>query len=145
MDIYNTAEVQKVWQRVGIAAAPEPAQQELLQLIRQEQELCCQYRYFACRIPVFRCMAKQAAEHVRKLRAVYFVLTGEQATVPGHPAERPCLDAAFLRRKLAQLSAIAQAYRQAVSAWGYGDVFSQLACEQERHSQILLNLLACRL
>ena len=109
MDVIDQNKAQRVWSRVmNSPVSAEPATsgseaaadcgrmtaEQVMGLIRDEQDACAAYRYLAGRVP--GCAKKQLLQmaeeehcHARKLAAYYFLLTGRKACLK--PGKQPCV------------------------------------------------------
>lgn len=139
MDIYDTAAVQTIWERVRRSASPETLEETLAEWIACELADCEAYRALAkCGFSaVFRALANDEACHARKLSALYFLLTGCRPAVCPAAKEDACLRSA-VRSRFAQELKGAEAYRAAAAQWpAHAALFCALANDEARH--------ACRL
>ena len=140
MDIYDTAAVQTIWERVRRSAAPETLEETLAEWIARELADCETYRALAkCGFPaVFRALANEEACHERKLSALYFLLTGcRPAVCPAAKEDTSCMGSA-VRSRFAQEQKGAEVYRAAAAQWpAHAALFCALANDETRH--------ACRL
>lgn len=143
MDIYDTAAVQKIWQRVGLAS-PELFRQgenDLLSIIRQEQELVMflqklrrgQEGKFFC----------QAAERAAILRAIYYVRTGQTISRSCPVHRQGGVSAESLRQTIQTARSLALCYRQAAqSTQDHRDLFMQWAEQTAACASYLLKRLS---
>lgn len=154
MDLSDSAAVQRIWQRVGLAPTagapgaapsmlgkPDALPDCLPQWIAAEQTACrrCQAMARCAGVQTAKtlcCLARQSADHARQLQAVYYVLTGQycqRAAAPVGPAP--------LRQAIQAAQAAQAAYLQHTDG-PYGAVFSRLARAKAAQADTLLQLLA---
>lgn len=128
MDIYDTAAVQKIWQRVGLVSPDlfRQGENDLLSILRQEQALVMFLQKLRrgqeCK---FSC---QAAERAAILRAIYYVRTGQTVSRSCPVHRQGGVSAESLRQNIQASQSLRQCYRQAAqSAEDHHDLFVQWA------------------
>ena len=145
MDVEQEA---RVWSRVmGTEEAAEVlTAEEVLTLLRKEEQSACTFRYLSRVCPAGRRILLKLAEeercHADRLRAVYFLMTGERVCPCGQ--KKPCITC--LRETLRQLYRkkleTHRHYETLVPAAGeYAPVLDAIARDEKRHSRSLLCLL----
>lgn len=145
MDIYDTASVQKVWQRVGLTSG-KPESCPLSGLITHKQSAQQIYCSLAHCSSNFRCLAQQTAEQLQKLQAIHFMQTGKAAhrACPRREPVRctPC----FLRQLIENTQADARMLRElAQQMEAYRSPLLCMAAADDRAAQVLLTELARRM
>ena len=135
MDVYDTAAVQKIWQRVGLTAEEEDTGVQTL--LRTEWELMALWQALpgVCR--------GNGHRRAAKLRAIHYMQTGQ-------PALRSCpkpgqmrLSPQMLRQQIEKLQQLSRDYRQkARQLPAYQTLFLQFADETEREAAYMLDRLA---
>ena len=145
MDIYDTAAVQKVWQRVGLTS-PESDCAQLLALITRKSAAQQSYCALSSRGKTYQCLARQTARQIKKLQAIYFVLTGKTAPHPCPRREPVCFTPCFLRQLIENAQADARRLRELAQQFtAYRSPLLCMAQEDDRAAQVLLTCLAGRL
>lgn len=159
MDLSDSAAVQRIWQRVGLAPTasapgaapsmlgkPDALPDCLPQWIAAEQAACrrCQAMARCAGAQTAKtlcCLARQSADHARQLQAVYYVLTGQHCPCTAAPVGPVCCGPAPLRQAIQAAQAAQTAYLEYTDG-PYGAVFSRLARAKAAQADTLLQLLA---
>lgn len=151
MDPYQHTTVQKIWQRVGLVGPQvqtEHFSQQIAQMILQKQHAAQLYTalsrstHGSCAQTLGR-IAQQEAVHMRQLRAIYYVLTGQQSLPSRTPLPHVCFHRTQLRQCICAEQANSQAYQNASAQMpDYQTVFLQLAQEDAQHAATILSMLA---
>ncbi|MBP3634822.1 MAG: hypothetical protein J6J43_09655 [Oscillospiraceae bacterium] len=148
----------EVWSRVMAASAQAPescnpkprstlTSAQVMELL--EQELCDKVtcEALACRThgaarQKLMFLARQEGEHYKKLEAIYYLLTGEKPC-PDRP-KQPCIACLSeeLRRRWQQETKSAHTYHCLAEKTGdFASEFHVLGSEEEKHAQLLVQIL----
>lgn len=150
MDPYDTAAVQRVWQRVRRSAAESPAGSDaavLAELIQHELAARQGYermlRHAGRHGPLLRQMAMQEREHARQLRGLFFLLFGARPRVEAPPVQGAMPFAQSLRMAHGEELESAARYRQAAERWPeHRDFFLDLSRQEQQHAANLRRIAA---
>lgn len=148
MDIYDSAAVQKVWDRVlNTPQAGEPDEATLTDWIAGEQASYRTYRAMANRAgrfaPQLRAIAADESVHARRLGALYFLLFGRKPQIFSGAAETARSFGAALRTAYAGELSVCRTYREAAKHWGeHAALLNALADDEERHARVLQTVTA---
>ena len=153
-----------VWKRVMAMSSeapetqpPRPAQkpqqakglmpEQVMELLKDELADACTYQTLAAKArgEARRCLQRLSMEerqHYRKLEAVYYLMTG-QRPCPDRPKAPcvACLNEELRKRYEEELAGAARYDRLAQTAGSFSTVFHCLSHAEERHAQVILNLL----
>ena len=149
---------QEVWQRVMAMSAEAPrcdkpgnkqslTSEQVMELLCKELADAAVYEALACRVggqvrQKLRMLAAQERQHAKKLSAVYYLMTGKKPC-PDKP-KGPCIactNEALRERYIEETKGAEKYCCLAEKAGTFGDLFRELACEESRHGQMILNLL----
>ena len=151
-----------VWQRVMAVSGEAPAcqmqprtqqaaggltQDHLMDLMHDELSDSCTYRALAGRSRgnVRRCLlqlAQEEQQHYRKLETIYFVMIGRRPCVDRPKVPCPtCLSEELRKRYEEELAGAARYDKLAQNAGSFASVLHCLHHAEERHAQVILELL----
>jgi len=149
---------QEVWQRVMAMSAEAPrcdkavskqnlTAEQIMELLCGELANAATYEALACRVrgqvkQKLMVLAGQERQHAKKLAAIYYVMTGKKPC-PDRP-KCSCIACTNeeLRERYIEETAGAEKYCcLAEKAGSFGDLFRELASDETRHAQTILNLL----
>lgn len=154
----NPKREQEVWNRVMAASAeapccPRPKEQmkltcqQVMELLEDELADACTYRTLAMRVKksvrqTLLQLAMEEQEHYRKLEAVYYIMTGRRPC-PDRP-KAPCVactNEELRKRYEGEIAGAERYHHLAECAGSFAPVFHCLGHSEERHAQMVLNLL----
>lgn len=144
MDIYDVEAVRAVWQRVH--AAPPSEREYLAALIAEE---CGAYRAYCALLPhggcfsaALRTLANEERHHVFALRALYYLLFGQDPPAVQPKCSRRTSFAEALRTRYAAELADVGTYRQAAERFPAQEtLFLRLVREEQCHAQRILSIM----
>lgn len=141
MDPFDSAATAEVWRRVMAAQEEQTLQEVLPEMISDElTDHMIYLRLMRCGIgaQTFRRLAQEEGCHIRRLKALYFLLTGQEACAEaGAVPHFSCVTEA-LRDRFAEEQKGARVYRSAAERWSeHGALFRALAAQEEEHARRL--------
>ena len=147
MNPFDSAATAEVWRRVNGAREEQTAAELLLEMISDEMTDSATYlRLARCGIGarVFRALAQEEDCHARRLKALYFLLTGQEAcTEVGAVPYYSCV-ADALRDRFAEEQRSAKRYLAAAERLPeHCGLFRELAAQEQEHARRLHRLTQC--
>ena len=145
MENMDSAQAQRVWQRVRGTAPAETDEKILQDLIAQEWEAAAVYLQLSKRCggkesAVLYRLFQQEHAHCACLRGIYTMITGERPKLPtGQPGREP-LDAA-LRSCYGREMRFLRTYEERSEDPNFGHVFMHIRDQEQEHCRVLLELI----
>ncbi len=158
MNPFDEKQAAEVWSRVTATGAkpaaarqstPEtaPIESELADMIRDELSDRAAYAQLARRMrgegaSALRALARDEGGHAKKLTAVYFLHTGKKPSPEIVPVQLTGSLADQLRERYRMETAGAELYARAANTYpAHRTLFERLSTDEQRHSDVILNLL----
>lgn len=147
MNPFDSAATAEVWRRVSGAREEQTVAELLLEMISDEMTDSATYlRLARCGIGarVFRALAQEEDCHARRLKALYFLLTGQEACAEvGAVLHYSCV-ADALRDCFAEEQRSAKRYLAAAGRLPeHCGLFRELAAQEQEHARRLHRLTQC--
>ena len=154
----NQARESEVWQRVMAASAEAPAAckpkgpntltaEQVMELLCDELSDACTYDVLAGRVrgqaqQKLRELARSERRHYGKLEAVYYLMTGKKPC-PDRPKPPcvACMTEELRSRYQAEVTGAGRYKCLAERAGSFQKTFLELACEEEHHAEVILQVL----
>ncbi len=145
MENFDSAQAQRVWQRVQQHAPVPEDSAALPQLIAGELADALTYLQLSKRMKgrpaqLLRRMYEDELSHAACLKGVYTLLTGEKLQLSPPKIRQEPVDT-VLRRCYGREVHCLEAYEQRTASREYGQVYTRLAQQEREHCRILLELL----
>ena len=120
---------------------------QVMDLLEHELQDVCTYQTLAARVrknarSCLLQLAQEERQHYRKLEAIYYLMTG-QRPCPDRPKPPcvACLNEELRRRYEIEVRGAMMYHQLAEQAGSFACTFHCLGNDEERHSQVILNLL----
>ncbi len=147
MNPFDSAATAEVWRRVNGAREEQTAAELLLEMISDEMTDSATYlRLARCGIGarVFRTLAQEEDRHARRLKALYFLLTGQEACAEVGAVPYYSCVADALRDRFAEEQRSAKRYLAAAERLPeHCGLFRELAAQEQEHARRLHRLTQC--
>lgn len=144
---FNVQQEARVWSRVMGGRDGSLGAEQILALIREEEQAACTYRHLSrliCpqeRRTLLRIAADEAC-HADRLRAVYFLMEGKRICPEHHtPPCVTCLTETLRQRYRDELADAKQYESLTAQAGEFACTMDALAKDEKKHSRMLLCLL----
>ena len=147
MNPFDSAATAEVWRRVSGAREEQTVAELLLEMISDEMTDAATYQHLTrCGVgaKTFRALAQEERCHARRLKALYFLLTGQDACAEVGAVPHYSCVADALRERFAEEQRSAKRYLAAAERLPeHCGLFRELAAQEQEHARRLHRLTQC--
>lgn len=145
MQQFSKEKVEKIWQRVQQSNGPVSQQPDYCASMARELNTAAIYAHLSRRIPgktgrMLGQFARREQAHAASIKGICAIRYGKCPPMPGVPVEKAPVDI-LLRRCYGQKQQAIAEYEKLAQQEEYGNIFRQLAREEQEQLLFLLRLL----